>query len=428
MHIAPWCIATGLISFTTTALFQRISLYVIHDGWQFWQGAVSIAEGCGYRDFLGHRLYFWPPLYSLYLAAWSTGGGTSVSIAWADSLLLGVQGAAWMWFTLKLWMRTEPRPSWAALGALVVFFGLFLPLHQQSVQSERLLYALLPLFLVAVWQTATTTGPPRGAAAAAVVLAALLIATHHRTAVFIAGGAAILLWPGAGRDYGHRRIAVVMLAVSVLTWLAIRQGLGQWDSHVIALSAARDVPFDYLRQTVRSIGNLLSSGTVDPPRLAILLHAAGLAFLLTRRIPRTPILTALILMAACASLTLALFHVVAIDDDIGPRFLLFVPLLSVPALILGADAYRRAALVMAATVVLLPLVMATSSAVIAAGDPHRGDPAEIVIHPSRLSPAYAFGPPRASNGSWLIAPPVFGADEEPSSNRCQAALDGPRDR
>src|SRR5690348_15902005 len=71
--------------------------YMTPDGWAYWQGAVSIAEGKGYTYFSGHPIISWPPLYSLYLAAWTLPLGSSgITLPAANGALVVIQAGLWV--------------------------------------------------------------------------------------------------------------------------------------------------------------------------------------------------------------------------------------------------------------------------------------------------------------------------------------------
>jgi hypothetical protein len=71
-------------------------LWLTHDDWAYWQGAVSMAEGKGFKYFSGNPIIAWPPLYFLYLAV-STKivGPYGLTLISANALLIALQAFAW---------------------------------------------------------------------------------------------------------------------------------------------------------------------------------------------------------------------------------------------------------------------------------------------------------------------------------------------
>lgn len=416
----PWAAAV-----LSAAVFTRqhlIGIKVTPDGWGYWQAAISIAEGHGYRYFSGEPMVTWPPLYPLYLAAWAgVAGPTSVSVAFANGVLIATQAGLWCWCLLAIWRHTQPSPSWSGGASVAAFVALFLPLHQYFVRADLLLYALLAPTVYWSWRTAVGAPESRVRCAAMCALwAALMVGTHHRGVLFAAAAAVMAATPALTRQGARLAatgLAAIVLAPPVATWLALRAWFDQWDSHLTGIGSPRETMLDYLRQFVHSVGDQLSSFAPITPRWAVAALLAAMLLVAARRLASAPLAFTGGFAFIAAVLTFAVFNLTLLQDDIDGRFVLFVPLLLVPQLLLVADRLGRAWLLTAATVILVPMTMATAVAIRTADATDPAAPGEIVIHTAEISTAYPVGPPVPTPRGRLVAPDVWQEPDEHARSR-----------
>lgn len=424
LPVWPWCVAAGSLSLLSAALLSSVTLNLTGDGWAYWQAAVSLLDGHGYRYFSGEPIVTWPPLYSIYLAAWMwLTGPTSVSVAYGNVVLLCLQAALWTWCLLRLWQQTEAEPSTISRVIVVIYLGLFLPLNQYLVRAELLFNVLLAPTLYYAWRAATASST-RGYRLAALcgLFGSLLIATHHRGAIFVVASAAVIASRSLS-SHADRRMALVgaatALSIPAATWLLIRWALVQWDSHVTGLAVSSDGPIEHGRQFVRSLGELLSSSVAITPRWAVLMWAAAFVLVIARRIAPRPLAFGGGFTAAATALTFVTFSVTALDDNLDPRFILFIPLITVPLLLFALDQLRTGIGLVVGVVILVPLIGASVDTVIMT----RGaaaDPRETVVHPTEISSRYLSGPPVKTARGWLIVPTTWHeADAHVRSHRLQ---------
>src|SRR5579872_7295955 len=73
-----WSLLAGLIALLSYAIIHRAGMGYPQDGSAYWQGAISVLEGNGYRYFSGNPILAWPPLYSVYLSGWTALLGPTV--------------------------------------------------------------------------------------------------------------------------------------------------------------------------------------------------------------------------------------------------------------------------------------------------------------------------------------------------------------
>jgi hypothetical protein len=233
---------------------QGISL--TNDGWAYWEGAVSLVAGRGYRYFSGPRIVAWPPLYSLYLAAWSlVVGPRALGLIIANAVLVTVQAALWCWTLLSIWRESGENAAKAEVVTIVVYLGLFIPLNEQAVLADVLKYTLLPLLLMAGWKSRNSV---EGVAIArwtmlSAIVATTLLLVHNNSIAFVAANSLVLLL-GADKRLHRAAAAIAAGAVPVGLWTIVRHALGQDDSHALGFGIGRYAASTYVLQTVSGAG------------------------------------------------------------------------------------------------------------------------------------------------------------------------------
>ena len=101
------CFVAAVIALSALALLNCRGIDLTPDGWAYWQGAVSLVEGKGYRYFSGNPIVAWPPLYSLYLAAWIlVTGPTGLGLVIGNAFLISIQAWLWCYVLLTIWCDT----------------------------------------------------------------------------------------------------------------------------------------------------------------------------------------------------------------------------------------------------------------------------------------------------------------------------------
>jgi hypothetical protein len=389
------------------------------DSWAAWQGAVSIVAGKGYTYFSGNPIHSWPPLYSLYLAAWIAAiGPTALTLMIANAALVVLQAAAWQ----RLW-RTLARDSGLAVGTplailLAVFIGLFLAVHEQSVFSHNLVLAFLPVFLLLAWRLVSPQPRPIGVVngAALVTLASAMLLTHTSAIAFLVAGAAVL----AIRRRGTRDsllLGFLLGAVPVVLWLAVRHALDQGDSHYIGLGAGRYGVLAYAIQLLDGPGSLLVPAKLGAQFVAIvLLWAAALA--LAAAPTASGLRFGLLIAAISLAVLFVLFNLTWIFASMAGRFVLFVPLILVPLACATAWPHRPRVATLAAALAIVPQAYWLGSwgtRQLTQSLAELSFPAQFVPANAYISRDYADGPPVSTGRRLLVAPDP--AIEEPRLRR-----------
>jgi hypothetical protein len=333
------CFVAGAIAITSFVLLTWRGIALTPDGWAYWQGAVSIAEGRGYRLFSGGAIISWPPLYSLYLSQWTlVMGPTGRGLIVASAVLVGAQAWLWCHVLQNIWYEAEGAIHRPALFAVAIYLGLFIPLTQQYVLANVLEYTILPLLFLAIWRArrAEQASGILGWAAASGVAGSLLLLTHNGGVVFV--GTCVLLIAVKGTERRNRVTAALLAgSLPIVVWMTVRHKLGQDGSHSVGFGGGRYAPSTYLQQFVWGLWELVKPSQ-RTPIIGLGALAVLIAFLVWRRVGRTSLVFGALFAGIAAGGTYVLFNVVWIYDKLDGRFILFIPIILVP---LGADEPRQ---------------------------------------------------------------------------------------
>ncbi len=354
----PWLAA--VLAALIYAVLHRVSIEVTPDGWAYWQGAASIIEGKGFVYFSGVDITDWPPLYSLYLAAWILLlGPTGLCLILANGALIAVQSAGWM----RLARALDPSPAKLAgsLGGVlaVIYIGLFVPLWQGPALAHNLLYTILPFQAALTLSFCRSKGQHAVHLSTLTAASAMLMLTHNSAIVFVAASG-LMVFLFAGRSLLIRTLfSAIVTAVPLCVWWAVRILLGQDESHPV--SGGRFSVIEYVQQGVAGIGEL-----VFPPEAAAAgAIAVGLAVLWVFTALKADNIGrwGVVLSTAVPFVLLVIvFSVTWIYDPLsGARFMLFAPLVAFPAG-MTVTRHRPAVLALLAALTLPFLVYRTVTA------------------------------------------------------------------
>jgi hypothetical protein len=413
-------LTAGGVAALLSALLLRDGIHMTPDSWAYWQGSVSLLEGRGYRYFFGDiAITHWPPLYPAYLAAAQALAGVSGSTLIATNVLLvGAASVGWLlawWVPLRTFRDGLDTTGYAATLMLAIYTAAYTAHHFNALHAEGLRYALLPFFLLAVWRTSAEqeVRPFVRWTVLAALLGTALMLTHNASVAYVAAGSIVLAI--FGRQSPARRLAAcgVLIAVPGAVWLAVRGALGQGGSHTFGLEVAQETPAAYAWQMVSGIAYLIGPSKY---KLSIAVLAAVAVFLVAALVPAGRRLgwvdarTAKVLRAyltfgvAAALLTWAQFSSTWIQEPLNGRFVLFLPLVVVPALTVLFSRIRQPLLAIAlcsglALQPVLRLVERTSHPIDAY--PHMALPGD------SIDPTFVDRLPTTVEGRRLISPPLY---------------------
>ena len=407
-------LGTTLVFALSTVVFVALhwrGIPLSPDGWAYWQAAVSLANGSGYRDFSGAPLTAWPPLYSLYLSLWvRLLGATGVALIAANGLLVILQSIVWLLAIRRIWcVERERRYMHAALG-IAAYIALYVPLTFQAAHSANLGLLCAGVMILATWMTSQSLNKQNQYCWLAISIAAatLSLLSHNVNLALVAGCASALL---ITRRNSPRDLAVAagLLIVPIAVWLVVRWYLGQLGSHAVGISIANFSAMQYAVQIAFVVGNLMVPSAFGLPFLVSsgLLAWCFWALLGAAKYQQSPAVrftAGLVLISS--GLTVLLFSLTSVTDPIGQRFVGWIPILIVPAILIRATRLGVAVFLIATACSLTPNIhrFVIFSAIHADLQPQR----EIgVLFPieALISPNYTSGGPVQTDRGLLIAPP-----------------------
>jgi hypothetical protein len=301
-------------------LVLRDGIVISPDGWAYWQGSVSILDDQGYRYFDGRPIIWWPPLYSIYLAAWQWWLGVSGrSLVISTVFLAAVATFSWTAFH-----ASEARNySLARAMASGLIVSTVISATHYLVLANHLIIAGFPVVLFLgnkVWSEPSASAVVRQSFLIGMLTGAFLLA--HNSSIAIVPPLFLLLC--LLRQKWLTRLTSVALAcfLPVLAWLTVRYFLGQVDSH--PFGGARYGPGDYFLQLLDGVSLFAGFRQLGLPLNGFLLFIAlAVAVASGRWFP-------LLFAAAFMVCLLGLFNATYISDPFGSRFSLCLTLSILP--------------------------------------------------------------------------------------------------
>lgn len=410
MSVVKALLVAGL-STVFFALLHWRGIALSPDGWAYWQAAVSIANRTGYRDFSGTALTAWPPLYPLYLSLWvRVMGATGLVLVVANGVLVVLQSVTWFSVICHVWNVAQGVRRRSTMLAVAFYVALYVPLTLQAAHSANLGFLFDCLMLLATWQVCQAQIQRYRFIwmLAAIAAATLALLSHNINVAFVAACAAALLLL-RHRSRSDFVAAGTLVVIPLVIWVAVRWHLGQLGSHSVGLSISQFNSFQYVMQLAMVIGNLIVPSAFGAPYFVAFILLAWCVWVLVSSTKRSDMesarFTAAVLVIACALIVL-LFSVTSVTDPIGARFVAWVPILVVPAVLVYSSRVGGAALLVATAICLTPNLhrIAVFAAIHAE---HHPQIETGVLFPIRglISPDYTSGPPVQTDRGLLIAPP-----------------------
>jgi hypothetical protein len=333
----------ALLAVVLCSLLLRNGVLLSPDGWAYWEGSVSLLHGRGYDYFGGHPIYYYPPLFSLYLALWQAVFGASGGTI-CLALIVTCGATAFVWTYLFRLLFGEHRARLQSV-LLVVFVPSFLVVCYGLLLSETLQLLLQGLLLLAMTMALLRDQRPAGWSYWKLnlwlgLLFFLLLVCRNSSLAFLPAVGMVLLallwreWKvcGMGEWSLLWRGAVsffVVLVGPVAAWHGIRKELQQLTSHQIKPFQGTFTPDQYAWQIVESSIFFLGP---DGLGQALLLGLLGflLYAVLLRGEPQSKVARFMLLFVASSIVILYLiFNMTFVADPFKGRYLWFVPLMLV---------------------------------------------------------------------------------------------------
>ncbi len=419
----------GPLCIVVAPLFALLSYILLHtrgmlldpDGWAAWQGAVSLATGGGYRYFSGNPIVAWPPLYSAYLSLWTIIlGPTGWSLLVANGVLIVLQAFGWIRLALIITVDSGLRLSSGTLLLLAVYLGLFVPLHQQELFAQDLVYCLLPAYLTVLWKlvSGTKLEHDTGAFSLLATLGAMLWLAHNTAIVFVVG-ASFMLAARRPRSWHSLSLAAATLTIPALCWLTVRLALGQTGSHHIGIGAGRYDALTYISQLLEGVGQLFLPPRFGAPFIAVLILLATVIILVRWREASGLRYGAVMTLYSTLGILLLFSSTWVTSPLTSSRQILFVVLILVPLAYVTAVPFHPRIAKAVMVVTLVPQLYWTALYVSHQQTDGRrsvvNSPTDALVPPNAyISRQYLVGPPVETSTGLLISPVAF---EEPRNRQ-----------
>ncbi len=253
----------GIATAVACAFVLRDGIVLTPDGWEYWEGSISLLHGRGYRYYGDAPIIFYPPLFSLFLAAVQGIFGESArTLIAATSLLGGVTTAIWVRLAQRL---SAPNTSSAPLLALAAFCVPFVAFSFVALLSETVFLCFVGSALLCVASLVRCEEAERHdiqretwvVIAGVALLATAAALTRNAGLAFVPGLAIVVGLRLHGVPLAKRAMAVLMVgAVPALAWLFVRFYFEQGASHPARLPAWGSA-IAYLRELSHGVPELL---------------------------------------------------------------------------------------------------------------------------------------------------------------------------
>jgi len=332
------CFALSLASFLISAVILRNGVGAGPDPWSYWEGSVGLIEKHSYCYLSGSPLFFWPPLFSLFLALfqWPL-PQTGRTLALAMSVCSGLSAFAWSLYVLKIFPGENGSRKSPACVISLLFVPLFVPLCSLSLSSNSLVLFFVGLLfyrLARLGETRAFWPAYKGPAVLGLLLCGCML-THNSSVVFVVATVIAVLLAAGGSVRQRVLGSGLILLISLIPWMGIRHWLGQEGSH--EMTGGAYTVFQSVEQALYGVGVFfISTASALIQGLVGVLILAGLFVVLARR-PRSETETRCRLLMGLSLLVLAgfflLLNLIPIGDKLGGRFFYFFPLAITPPLL-----------------------------------------------------------------------------------------------
>ncbi len=420
-------LTASLIAGVLSALVLSQGINMNADGWAFWSGAVSLAEGQGYTHFYGNApIWEWPPTFSYFIAAWQSVFGVSVRTLIYSTVFLSVLAVLlWGWFFHRLaeLFTLSDRLRLLFHIATLLFLAAFIPYYYKSLLIDNLRFALLPLYLHFFMNVVRAeTESARWKSASGLILTGMLLAViHNANLAFV--GAAVVMLPCIVRPKSNAFvIAAASLVLPVAAWYLVRVLFVLHPGHGFFFRLSFDSIALLLPKLLQDTANLLFGETAW--KHYGLLLAIGLAIIIAWRIrgqrsgsgsgkPEKPNPVGVLLIFAGLALLLNTAMCYVVQLSTVTRYIWFIPLLLVPLLFLQAlRVSPRVLYPMSLAVFLLPalgkIVLLIFFTLTDWGNYVSAKPLEAFVRSDMfIEREYATGDPQRTEKGVLVSPPLY---------------------
>ncbi len=328
----------ALAGTTLSAMMLRCGILATPDSWAYWEGSVSIIENGTFSFLCGEPIVWWPPLFSVWLAAFQVIGMTTGF--WLIIAMCGLTFTnclIWGGYGLVISRSNDGRVMWMPYIASLIFFAVFIPVCGTKLLAHFLLLQFVGLAFLCIVSTGAAVSDSKWLLNWICVGFSLSLALlAHNSAIVYITAVIPLIIVMKRRPWRVRLIALIaMLAMSMLPWFVYRIVSDSGSSH--ALSTQYLDPVRHFINSMAGLSDLMFTTDSVYWILRIVIGismACGIAVLVilpVKAIGGSGVRNVSVTVLLSYVCLYGLFNLVHIADPFMDRFLWFIPLAIVPA-------------------------------------------------------------------------------------------------
>lgn len=333
MNLFLVAIIVGIVSYWN----NRNGILTTPDSWAYWEGSISIIEENKFA-FLGRgEIYYWPPLFSLYLAfIQMLLNQTGFSLIIAMSFISALNSFIWSNYVRKIFDQCNSNLKRIALISSLIFVNLFILQCSAVLLAQFMMLTFIGIIFNSLLDIRNAFAIGKYSLKILILAIAILLGllTHNSMIIFLFATIFILVVEYSQPLVRRLLSSLFILVIPLVTWVAVRNSLNQTYSHAQTQSLYK--PSEYILQTINGIGYFFVSSL---SQLQNVRYAVGLIFvsfviyiLLFRKKLKLDkfFRTSFLLVIISFIILYVLFNVIWIDSQLADRFLWYIPLATVP--------------------------------------------------------------------------------------------------
>lgn len=316
---------------------NRNGILATPDSWAYWEGSISIIEENKFAFLGGDEIYYWPPLFSLYLAFIQIlFNQTGFSLIIAMSLIGALNSFIWSNYVRKLFDQCNSKLKRIALISSLIFVNLFILQCSAVLLAQFMMLAFIGIIFYSLLDIRNAIALSKYSLKIVILTVAILLGllTHNSMIIFLFATVILLLVEYPQSLVRRLLSSLFILVIPLVTWGAVRSYLYQTYSHTYPHSLYK--PGEYILQTIDGIGYFFVSSL---SQLQNFRYAFGLIFisfviyilLFPKKLKLDKVhITSLLLVMISFIILFLLFNIIWIDSPLADRFLWYILLATVP--------------------------------------------------------------------------------------------------
>lgn len=406
-----------LVCFILASFLYIIShwqgIVISPDGWAYWQGAVSLAENGRYALFNGETIKHWPPLYSIYLAAWvMIGGSNGLTLTAANGSLVVIQAMVWL-FTIQYLFKYEFKQAGIITRLMIVLYiCLSAVFFQKAPLAHIMLYIFVPLSLCCFKKLVDSMENLSlyKAFGLLLVVNTLIMLTHNSGLAFLFT-TSVMTYIFMSTDFAKKVIlSMLNIAIPGAVWYGIRNYLGQSGSHPFRPKFEIHQILDKAHEIFHGFGSLLIPDILILPYLVSLAMMVFMGYVFVKSNGKKALGMVYIYILLAVVFLAATFLSTNIHDPLRGRFIFFMIMFLIPTLLLHTDNMHKYLKVAVILLLLMPQLYwnVKSTHFYLVNDVDRFFyPERFVTHNAYIEPGFVDMPPVKTEKGILISPLIL---------------------